>query len=659
MRTEPASPVRALTPAALGDQVTPGQVALRAGVAVYTVRHVVDGDERTDLWTVPVRADGGAATPSALTDGPGTDHTPRISPDGSLVAFVRERGAVPGQVHVLRFDERQPRPVTTFARGVLDLDWTPDGAALIVLAEDDRSAQVHRAAGVPDGEAPTAWLPQRADWRADGAAEGGLQWYPRHLHRVDPAVGRSRRLTTGDWSAARPRADADGGVCFVADSVAGDGVFPVPQVYRLTERDAPVSDLGQAAQLTGFAGGVVRFHLHGKGVRVLANDEPGRPDHVPARWFDVTADGTVPLAPGADRWVGLLGDETDLHDWRLELDDAATLTTASHGGCTVPVRSDGGTPLVHAPAICGAVAAEGDDAVAVLCFADGRYGPDLYAIGDGTPRRLTTHGNWLAGYPAPNASRHELAGPAGPISVHVLQPPAGVPARGTVLALHGGPTGQWGVVPTVEALLLAAAGYTVAMPNIRGSIDRGPDWVRALGGAWGAADAHDAVAVCAGLAALGLGPARGLGVSGLSYGGFLTLWLIGTSDLFAAAVSENGVANQVSAWANCDTGPAFCRSAALGDPLTPAGVERLWHTSPLRNVASVHTPLLMLQGADDRICPAADNEQFFLALRALGRSVSYVLYPEESHLMQATARLDRRIDRHERVLAWFDQHLAR
>jgi dipeptidyl aminopeptidase/acylaminoacyl peptidase len=66
----------------------------------------------------------------------------------------------------------------------------------------------------------------------------------------------------------------------------------------------------------------------------------------------------------------------------------------------------------------------------------------------------------------------------------------------------------------------------------------------------------------------------------------------------------------------------------------------------------------MLQGADDRICPASDNEQLFIALRALQREVEYVNYPEESHLMQATGRIDRRIDRHQRVLAWFDTHLA-
>jgi dipeptidyl aminopeptidase/acylaminoacyl peptidase len=65
----------------------------------------------------------------------------------------------------------------------------------------------------------------------------------------------------------------------------------------------------------------------------------------------------------------------------------------------------------------------------------------------------------------------------------------------------------------------------------------------------------------------------------------------------------------------------------------------------------------MLQAGADLRCPPADNEQFFTALRVLGREVEYVLYPDESHVYQATGRPDRRIDRMERMLAWFERHL--
>jgi dipeptidyl aminopeptidase/acylaminoacyl peptidase len=122
-------------------------------------------------------------------------------------------------------------------------------------------------------------------------------------------------------------------------------------------------------------------------------------------------------------------------------------------------------------------------------------------------------------------------------------------------------------------------------------------------------------------------------------------------------VSENGVTNQISDWANSDSGPEYDRAALLGDPFSQDGIDRLWRQSPLRHVAEVRTPLLMLQAEADLRCPPHDNEQFFIALRHLGRTVEYVLYPEESHVYASAGRIDRRVDRMTRVLAWFARYL--
>jgi len=91
--------------------------------------------------------------------------------------------------------------------------------------------------------------------------------------------------------------------------------------------------------------------------------------------------------------------------------------------------------------------------------------------------------------------------------------------------------------------------------------------------------------------------------------------------------------------------------------LSKEGVEKLWRQSPLANVANITTPLLMLQAEADQRCPPADNEQLFIALRWLRRTVEYVLYPEESHVYASAGRPDRRIDRMTRMLDWFDRYL--
>ena len=91
---------------------------------------------------------------------------------------------------------------------------------------------------------------------------------------------------------------------------------------------------------------------------------------------------------------------------------------------------------------------------------------------------------------------------------------------------------------------------------------------------------------------------------------------------------------------------------------TPEGLASLWRQSPLRHVSNVRTPLLILQAEADLRCPAHDNEQFFVALRHLRREVEYVLYPDESHVYATTGRPDRRQDRMQRVVEWFDTHLT-
>ena len=188
----------------------------------------------------------------------------------------------------------------------------------------------------------------------------------------------------------------------------------------------------------------------------------------------------------------------------------------------------------------------------------------------------------------------------------------------------------------------------MVLPNIRGSPSYGRDWIRPQLGDWGGVDADDVHAALDHVIGLGLADPDRLGVLGLQLrrvhgqlarrhdrpvpGGRLRERRhqpgLGLGQLRHAAPSTTGS----RCWAT--------RSR-------PEGIDKLWRQSPLRNVANVRTPLLMLQGEADLRCPPQDNEQFFIALRQLGRTVEYVLYPEESHVYGDAGRPDRRIDRHD------------
>ncbi len=643
---------RRLTPRALARQVAIGEVALApdGSTVVYTRRSIVAGRDRIDLWTVPW--DGGAAR--QLTDGPSLDVAPVVSPGGDRVAYLSTVKDAPAQAYVVPLASGRARRVTRLPHGASALAWAPGGDALVVLAGDARSPWL---VGERRSATPTARVLRRIGWREDGV---GLLLHPAHLHVVPLDGGRPRRLTAGPWSAARPALSADGRhVLFLADLRDDADLWPLPQVHRV-----PLAG-GEPEQVSHVPGGVDRFAVQADGsIQCVGQLAAAFRDHHPSRVLALAPDGApLDVAPALDRWAGVSGTDTDLHDWLTDRRDAQDVWNVADRGRVIPHRfgPDGATPLVAAALdpVASSLAQAGPRVAAVMTLGSAPCGPDVYALEGAGPRRLTHDGDWLRDFARATVAERAAPGPGGAVQAFVVSPPgAGDGPLPTVLLPHGGPVGQWCIQPTIEALLLAAAGVRVVLPNPRGSYSHGAAWQAPLADAWGEVDVQDCHAVLDDLVAAGLADPERLGATGLSYGGFLVNWLVGTSDRFRAAVSENGVANNVAAWANSDCGPTYSVQADLGDPTTAAGVERLWRMSPLRHVARIETPLLLLQGEADMRCPAADAEQLFTALRWLRREVEYVLYPDESHIYQGDGRFDRRVDRHERALAWLVPRLT-
>jgi dipeptidyl aminopeptidase/acylaminoacyl peptidase len=705
--TDPATVIRSQVVLEEHDVAADGRFAV-------VVRRFVHGDRyRSHLWLIPLV---GGGRPVQLTSGPVRDSWPRISPDGSAVAFRRtvaaprlrdtkstssDPDATTAHLRVLPL-RPGGRPGTPWAirtprgRSVGELAWAPDGSRL-ALTLDAGPPRLIVGAEPAVREAPMARWITRLDWRMD---ETGHVDHWQHLHVVDARRGaQPRQLTSGDWGVSGVAWAPDGrSVAFVADPRPDADVAPRASIWTVAVEEAAAPPAAPREVLAlGSAVGKPAWSADGRWLAAVGWVVPDALDDVSPELVVGPADGSAapwPLAPELDRPIGAWND-TDLHGWTASsrltpcwLDAGTIVALVTDRGRAAPWRFDvdpatgrpvrAPRPLVagdlaaHSLACATAPGAPMDSRVTLLACVDARP-MELLTVSAEVKRsapattaaavvRTRIGGRWAQGLGWPDMRSIEVPGPGGPIETWVASPAragtgAGNSALPTIVDIHGGPLGGWAPAPSIEVVLLCARGYRVLLPNIRGSASYGRAWIRPQLGDWGGVDADDVHAVLDHAIATGLADPDRLGVLGLSYGGFLVNWLVGTSARFRAAVSEAGVANQVSAWAASDTGVEFNRMALLGTPLDGDGVARLWRQSPLAHVADIRTPLLLLQGEADLRCPPSDAEQLFVALRVLGGTVEYVLYPEESHVYQAAGRPDRRIDRMTRMLDWFDRFL--
>jgi dipeptidyl aminopeptidase/acylaminoacyl peptidase len=294
----------------------------------------------------------------------------------------------------------------------------------------------------------------------------------------------------------------------------------------------------------------------------------------------------------------------------------------------------------------------------VCLLADSRSTADVHLVGPDGLQRLTRT----------NAQLFDEVEIAEPVS-RVFVAPDGLEVHGWVtgrrgdgpqpllLAIHGGPHNAWGPsFDTVHgyAQVLAAQGWAVLTVNPRGSDGYGEKFWTATRGAWGIADADDFLCAVDALVEEGTADPRRLAVTGYSYGGYMTCWLTTRTDRFAAAVPGGVVTDLVSFSGTADVAGLF--EQAEFDVLAATDAELLRSMSPLTRVDAVSTPTLILHGAADDRCPAGQAEQWFTALRTLGREVELVLYPGASHLFILTGRPSHRADWNQRVVDWVTRH---
>jgi dipeptidyl aminopeptidase/acylaminoacyl peptidase len=654
---------------------------------VYQVRTIdVEKDTyRSHLWLAPTEA--GAVR--QLTQGEHKNGDAAWSPDGRWIAFVSDRRDKKSQIFRLPLDGGEAERLTDLDGEISGLEWSPDGTRIsFVYTPSDPvergylpgSAALKKAmdakAEKKDPIPPSFLHITNQRYKFDG--RGFLPKGRAHIHVLDVATREVRALTSGPVDHEPPVWSPDGKWLAFAANRDPDNDY---NYYVVSDVWVMPSSGGEPKNLTPQPGVAFApaWSPDGKQIAFLGHDKENDwwgwwNHHV---WVVPAAGGASrDLTPDLDTMAAdVMGsDLSDFHGtsrpaWSRDgskIYFQITELGSVHLGA-VPAGGGAFERLTQGPVRIAAVSAsKGSDGLAVI-----RMGHrDAGTIARFDPKSRTLHP--LA---EPNRGLFEsltvvepeefwVEAPQGHrIQAWLLKPPnADAPKAGAakkhpmILEIHGGPRVQWGACFFHEFQMLANAGFYVLFSNPRGALGYGEKFSQAIVKDWGG-PAHDDLMLVVDEALRRhpeIDPER-LGVTGGSYGGYMTNWIIGHTDRFRAAVTQRSVVTiSTLLLASDDLAGA---PTEFGDDPWHMTSEILWKQSPLAYAKDIKTPLLILHSLHDHRCPIAEAEILYKTLKALRREVEMVLFPGESHGLSRGGTPSRRLARLHWMRNWFRRYL--
>ena len=282
---------------------------------------------------------------------------------------------------------------------------------------------------------------------------------------------------------------------------------------------------------------------------------------------------------------------------------------------------------------------------------------ELYFWDKGKSRKLTTLNPWLRDHELSAPESYWYEGVEG-AKVHAwLMKPLSFEegkAYPLVLYVH---CSMFGWDFNHEFQVYANSGYAVAYFNQRGTTaGYGQAWTKASEGDQGGADYEETMLGVDELVARPYIDGERMGVTGGSCGGFMTNWVVGHTDRFAAAVTQRSIVNQISFFGTSDIGPECTGGETRTDPWRD--LQDSWRQSPVAYVDNINTPLLIIHSDEDHRCALEQAEQMFAALRWRGKPVELVIFEGENHGLSRGGRPGNRIERQHRILDWFKRYVG-
>ena len=628
--------------------------------AVTTIEKDKD-DYRSSIYVSA--ADGSKSR--RLTHADAKDSAPRWSADGKHIAFLSNRDEK-GQIWLLRADGGEAWQVTTLPEGVISFAWSPDGQSFVAV-----SKAVEATAAKDEDEAEKSDVKHITKIRYKFDGEGFLDLKPKHLWIVPAFGGEPRRLTDGDFDNVNPVWSPNGQeIAFVSNRTDGRDMetISVSEIWAIHANGKEERRVlgGETASFNSPS-----WSPDGTQIAVVGNNNAKAGGAIDDDLWTVGAGGgeATALTESHDRSIGdsAMSDVYASSETRpLWSPDGKTIyVLSSRNGSThlyaVPSSGGAAKQITTGERRISAVTLSNDGKRIAYIAADATNPGDLYVADvDGSNEQQLTELNkdFLGGIALSTPEEFTVKSPDGlEIQGWIMKPIGFVEGRKypMILEIHGGPHAMYANAMMHEFQMMAARGYVVLYTNPRGSAGYGEAFTTASHMAWGETDMPDVMAAVDWALDQGYVDENRLGVTGGSYGGYMTLWVIGHTDRFKAAVTQRCVSNLFSFYGTSDIGFTFGEYEFGGTPWEER--ERLMKYSPITYVKDMTTPLLIVHSEQDYRCPIEQAEQVFISLKRLGREVEFVRIPNESHNLSRTGKPKHRIERLEHIIGWFDRYL--
>jgi dipeptidyl aminopeptidase/acylaminoacyl peptidase len=595
----------------------------------------------TTIWMVPFDA---SAPPRELTFDTSSSSNPQWSPDGKSLAFVSTRGeGAKAQVWLLSMSGGEPRRVTNLKNGVSVYHWSPTGDRLVAVSRSGPSDN-HKSPSDVRHYTHIRYNFNDTGWYDDKRA---------HLWIVDVNSGTANQITDGeDWDDSDPQWSPDGKtIAFVSDRTGrayedsrNTDVWTIPAAGGSLTK---ISDHAEADGSPRWSPDGTRIAFLGSVTRrqhpkiYLASSTGGASSKLAVDGLDMLVSDMKWTAPNTILFES--GDHGTFHLFQVDLAARKTARVLS-----------GERAIRNVSEAAGKLA---------FLVNDFKTLDDVYVSNaDGSGERRLTHHNqalWkeldLAG-----VERMPYKSTDGtPVDGFLVKPIGWQPGQKypLILSIHGGPAGQFGVDWYHEFQVYAGHGYGVFFSNPRGSTGYGEEFERGIKNNWGKMDYTD---VMTGLdEAIKRNPwidTTRLGVTGGSYGGFMTNWIVGHTNRFQAAVTLRSVVNFIS-----DDGT---RDGAYGHADDFQGFlfdhfDQYWEASPLKYASQVKTPTLILHSDNDFRVPIEQGEQWFRALKHYGVTTELVIFPRENHNLTRTGEPKHLVESMDWQLYWFSKYVLK